>query len=147
MKKKSKLVYFVAFSLGCSFQKKRCYGLGPSCAPPHCQRTCRLNFRVLDFIFLCPPWCGGCDSKNIKKQDPGNSTDKSPSNGAVHTRGQGRSRGVLERIAALFSPLRRGGFLQVVVRCGAPSDGQAATLRHAELVRDCGPELSCRKAK
>ena len=33
-----------------------------------------------------------------------------------------------------------------VVRDGAPIDGQAATLRHAGLALDCGPELACRKS-
>ena len=34
-----------------------------------------------------------------------------------------------------------------VIRDGAPSDGQEATLRHAELVLDCRPELARCKAK
>ena len=34
-----------------------------------------------------------------------------------------------------------------VVRDEAPGDGQAATLRHAELVLDSGPELARREAK
>ena len=49
-----------------------------------------------------------------------------------------------EKVAVDIDPQR--GVLGVV-RDGAPSDGQAATLRHAELVLDCGPELACREAK
>ena len=48
------------------------------------------------------------------------------------------------RVAVDIDPQR--GVLGVV-RDGAPSDGQAATLRYAELVLDCGPELACREAK
>ena len=40
----------------------------------------------------------------------------------------------------------QGGALGVV-RDGAPGDGQAAILRHAELILDRGPELTCCKTK
>ena len=51
---------------------------------------------------------------------------------------------VLRKVAVDIDPQR--GVLGVV-RDREPSDGQAATLRHAELVLDYGPELACRKAK
>ena len=47
-----------------------------------------------------------------------------------------------EKVAVDTDPQR--GILGVV-RDKASSDGQAATLRHAGLVLDCGPELVCRK--
>ena len=49
-----------------------------------------------------------------------------------------------EKVAVDIDPQR--GVLGVV-RDGAPSGGQAGTLRHAELILDCGPELACREAK
>ena len=49
-----------------------------------------------------------------------------------------------ERVAIDVDP-QRG--VPGVVRDGASSDGQAVTLRHAELVLDCGSELACREAK
>ena len=54
------------------------------------------------------------------------------------------ARHCFEKVAVDTDPQR--GVLGVV-RDVAPSDGQAATLRHAEHFLDCGPELACCKAK
>ena len=59
-----------------------------------------------------PPWWGGSGSKNIKSRDP-EIQPTSPLAMERCTRGAKAVAEVfLERIATLFSPLRRGGFLQ-----------------------------------